>query len=165
MTDIRFRPELQDCSHTGLTTLGTGRAGAQDPGEDRRQPAHRRQQGGRRRGRGGRSAELFIGVSSAQGEQLFRLERVANWSGSHLPVGCVNDRPGSEGAVMSVTLDLDVLMAEFRRGQEVVSLQFDLTWPEQHPEQLSVLVTARSTPIVWRAPQVRPLPDCPSSRS
>jgi hypothetical protein len=119
--------------------------------------------------RGPRSAELYVGVPGPGGEQLFRLELVADWSASDLPIGCLSPAPtrespalAGEGPVLSVTLDLDVLIPGPHGGKEIVPMQYDLTWPQQHPEQLSVGVTGRPTPIVWRSPYARPLPDCAS---
>lgn len=115
---------------------------------------------GKSQRRNGRAAMLYIGVPGRDGERLFRLEHVVNWSGSHMPVGCIARQPGDEERIMSVTLDLDVVIPGPSGVQEVVLMQYSLTWPEQHPHLLSAEVTGRANPIVWRAPRAEPLPDC-----
>ena len=107
---------------------------------------------------------LYIGVPGRDGERLFRLEHVVNWSGSNMQVGCIVRQPGDEERIMSVTLDLDVVIPGPSGGQDVVLTQYNLTWPEQHPHLLSAEVTGRSNAIVWRAPRAEPLPDCSSGR-
>lgn len=115
---------------------------------------------GKSQRRNGRAAMLYIGVPGRDGERLFRLEHVVNWSGSHMPVGCIARQPGDTERIMSVTLDLDVVIPGPSGVQEVVLMQYSLTWPEQHPHLLSAEVTGRANPIVWRAPRAEPLPDC-----
>ncbi|MBB5738316.1 hypothetical protein [Brevundimonas aurantiaca] len=115
---------------------------------------------GKSQRRNGRAAMLYIGVPGRDGERLFRLEHVVNWSGSRMPVGCIARQPGDTERIMSVTLDLDVVIPGPSGVQEVVLMQYSLTWPEQHPHLLSAEVTGRANPIVWRAPRAEPLPDC-----
>ncbi len=115
---------------------------------------------GKSQGWNGRAAMLYIGFPGRDGERLFQLERVANWSGSQVPVGCIARQPGDEERIMSVTLDLDVVMPGSSGGRDIVPMQYNLTWPEQHPHLLSAEVSGRSNPIVWRAPRAEPLPDC-----